>query len=264
MLLIDFPPELLKMVLLYSSTPSFVQLIRTCHTFFDLAAQSRDVVKRHLMNVPGDKSVLSKHNMESTRELFLTLRRRAAASLQGVSISADRRDYCFQCASIDAHASCLALTTYSNIALVRKQSSSVQLYDMSQGELKLRSVFTPDPGLDQGVRYQPVHTTFDHLSNLYVLYGTGLGGTTTDPDRSLVHPLAKSGRFSLTHVRWSALSCRHRSWDLGSMVSRIKPSVPVSMAAQGENQVAVAWDNDTRIRNVKYFTVVLFTLYDRE
>ena len=262
MLLIDLPSELLQMILRYSSTPSFVQLIRTCHSFFDLAAQSRDVVKHHLNSVPGDKYILSDES-EPTRELFLTLRRRAAASLQGVSISADRRDFYFQCASVHVHASSITSTNSTDIALVRKNSSSVQRYEAFQGELKLRGIFAPD--LEQDVKYQPVHTTFDQMSNLYVLYYAESTAEANDSDGSLVKPLAESERFRLIRAGRSSLSCLYQSWNLGDiMLPRMRPIVPVSMTAQGGDKVSIAWDTNTYINHAKYISIALYTLYDGE
>jgi hypothetical protein len=261
MLLIDLPPELLQLILRYSTTPSFVQLIRTCHTFFDLASQSRDVVKHHLNNVPGDQYILSDDGL-STYGLFVTLRRRAAATLQGVNISADRRDFHSRCAAIDVHASCITSINDANIALVRRDCSSVQLYQALHGELKLKAIV--DRESEKDALYQPLQTAFDEMNNIYVLYCLEKTVESAESDRPLVEPSAgtTTSGLCLTRVRLSALSCPHDSWDVdGDWLPSVSSVKPVSMAAYGGNKVSVAWDTYTCINHAKHISIELFTLY---
>ena len=261
MSLFDLPPELLQLILRHSTTPSFVQLIRTCHAFFDLASQSRDVVKHHLNNVPGDQSIQS-DDCSSTYRLFLTLRRRAAATLQSVNISADRLDLQFRCASIDVHASCITSTNDANIALVRRDGSSVQLYQAFQGKLELKGVV--DRGSDKDARDQPLLTAFDQMNNIYVLYCLEENVESAESEHRLAEPSAgtMTARLSLARARLSALSCSHDTWDVdGDLLPHATSAKPVSMAAYGGNKVSVAWDTYTYINHVKYMSIELFTLY---
>ena len=254
--MIDLPPELLQLILRYSSTPSFMQLIKTSHTFFDLAAQSRNIVKCHLNNVPGDQQILSDDNL-STERLFLALRRRAAAALQGVSISADRREFCFRTASIDARASCITSTSSANVALVQKGGSSVQLYEAFKGNVKLRGVINPD--LEKEAKHQPLLTAFDQMNNLYVLYCVAFA----DTDHPWIKPSAETmtAKMSLIRVRLSALSGPHDSWEMGEdSVAKSRSVGPVSMAAYGEGKVSIAWNTETCINHAIYRRIAFYTL----
>jgi hypothetical protein len=268
MLLINLPPELLQLILLYSSTPSFVQWIRTCHTLFDLAAESRDVITHHMDNISTGKLVLSCGTV-STQELFLIFRRRAAASLQGVSITADRRDYYFPTASVDVGASCLTSKNDHNIALVRRGASSVQVYEVSQGQIKLRRVL--DLECKDESTSRPLRTAFDELNNMYVLFSIEESSRKfSDPSNPCQEPSAAgdvTATSSLTRVRLSALTSPHDSWDIGEMISgdsskEAKPGRPISMAAQGGNKVSIAWDSGACIDHAKYTSVALYTLLE--
>lgn len=234
-----------------------MQLIRTSHTFFDLAAQSRDIVKCHLNDVPGDKQILSDDRL-TTEQLFLTLRRRAAAALQGVNISADRREFYSKTASIDVHASCITSTGNTNVALVRKDRSSVQLYEPSQGNLKLTGLVIPE--MEKEANHQPLHTAFDQMNNFYVLYRVEIAG----PDHPWIEPSTETmtAIVSLIRVRLSVLSGSHDSWKLHeSSVTKSRSMGPVSMAVYGGDKVSIAWNTNIYVNHAKHRRIALYTLY---
>jgi len=251
MLFIDLPSELLQLILQHSSTPSFVQLIRTCRTIFDLAAQSRDVVQHHLQKVPG-KSLANCSSRLSTQKLFLTLRRRAAASLYGVNITADRRDFCFPGAVVDVSASCITSINHRNIALVRKYSSLVQLYEAFQGELKPMGYIKPKS--DDKTDCRPLQTAFDPVNNVYVLY-------------SVEKPFFRAPTTAnLTRVKLSALSCPHDSWDIDEAICRdllrdVEPVRPISMAAHSGDKMSIVWNSGLCVGHTKYMFITLYTLF---
>jgi hypothetical protein len=266
MLLIDLPPELLQLVLLHCSTPSFVQLIRTCHTFFDLAAQTRDVVAHHLRNIPGENLDLPTEFV-STKELFLTLRQRAAASLQAVNLTANRHDFYFHEASVDINASCITSMYYNNryIALVERGGSSVHLYQASRGELEFRGVVDPRSG--HGTLYRPLQTAFDTENNLHVLYNTErTAKNRPSPRFPCVTPWheATTARGTLKRVKLSDPFAYQDSWDIGNLqedrVEGSKAIRAVAMAAYGANTVAIAWDYDDFVGQAKYIPVSLYSL----
>jgi hypothetical protein len=258
MLILDLPPELLQMILLYSSTPSFVHLIRTCRTLFDLAAQSREVVQHHLNNVPGEKHVISS-NLTSTKTLFLIFRRRAAASLQGINVTAQRRDF-ISFAPIDVNASSVTPTNSYNVALVRKGDPFVDIFEAFQGNLKFRGVVRPPS--DKRKEYKPLQTAFDQMNNIYVLYSIAI--KVTSADQSEVHIEPPTGAI-LTRAGLFALSRPHHSWDISDIVGKnpakdAKSVRPIGMSAFGGNKVSIAWDSGFLVNHVKYMSIALHTL----
>jgi hypothetical protein len=262
--LMDLPPELLQLIFFYSSTPSFVQLIRTCHGVFDLAAQSREVIKRHLKNVPGDTHAIF-NDKATTERLLLTLRRRAASSLQGVNITADRHDFLYSGVSINVSASCIApVSSDHNIALVQEGGPFVRLYSASEGDLMLKRVL--NPGSDDKTKYRPLQATFDEVNNFYVLYSMkekscACNSCTIDPpDQNVIE------RASLMRVRLSALSSPQNLWDIDQVIrkdviSNGTPVKPVAITAHGGNHVSIAWDSGTYINYAKYMYISRCTLF---
>jgi hypothetical protein len=260
MLFVDLPPELLQTILLHSSTPSFVQFIRTCRTLFDLAAQSRDVVQHHLNSVPGEKLSISS-GLTSTQKLFLIFRRRAAASLLGVNVTADRRDFYSLLAPIDVSASSITATNPHNVALVRKGCTFIQVCEAFQGKLKLRGVLHARS--DDRTEYKPIQTAFDQMNNVYVLYSIATKVTSIDQSKVYIKPPTGA---SLTRAGLSALSRPHDSWDISNMVGRnpvkdAKSVRPVGMSAYGGNKVSIVWDSGFFINHVKYMSIALHTLF---
>lgn len=251
MTLLDLPPELLRMVLLHSSTPSFVQLIRTCRTIFNLAADSRDVVQHHLESIPGQS--LADSN-EKTARLFLILRQRAAASLQGVNITADRHDFHFPACSTNITASSITSINSCTIALVWKGSARVQIFEAFQGELKLKGLLNP-----LADNYCPLQTAFDELNNVWVVYSNQ---DITEESAVLAEFYAELPERErvvttlLTRIKLCALSPPRKIWYLRWESS---PRA-VSIAAHGGDKVAIAWETDTCVDHVKCRPITLHTL----
>jgi F-box domain len=260
MLLTDLPPELLRKILASASTPSFVQLIRTCHTIYDLAEDSRDIIQHHLNNIPGERRAIC-GAFKSTRELFLLLRRRAAASLQGVNITADRQDFYISDASLDLSASCVSAGSGHNVALVQKSGSLVQLYEAFQGELKLRRVLKSDsPDM---IKYIPVKTAFDQMKNIFVLYSIENNKQSANSKRRCFEP---SGKAILTRFSLSSPSCPRESWEIGrpryrGTLRRTRSMRPVDMVAHGGERVSIAWDCGLYIRNAVHPLIRVCTLF---
>ena len=128
------PLEILQLILRHCTTPSFLQVVSTCHKLWDLASKSREVVLHHLFQVPGIKLGLDDFST-STEELFLGFRRRAALHLFGVNLHADRTDFRFRNSQINLSASSLARFSSPNVALVI--GDKVRLYDVRNGEAVL-------------------------------------------------------------------------------------------------------------------------------
>ncbi len=257
MLFLDLPSELLQMILLCTSTPSFAQLIRTCHTLFDLAARSRNVILRHLENV-STASRTSSIDEISTHNLFLIFRRRAAASLQGVNISADRLDFYFSGTSVDVSASCITSLNCFNVALVRKGGSPVQIYEVFEGKVKLRGVLYSQS--DEDTKFRPVKTAFDQMNNVHVLYSV-IRPAYLDPTH-----LEPATGACLMRARLSALSRPPEFWDITTKIGlkslKSADSVrPIDMAVHGEDRVTVLLECDCFVYDRKFMCIELYTLF---
>jgi hypothetical protein len=250
----DLPPELLQLILRYCTTPSLMQLIRTCHLLFDLTEQSRDVVIHHLNNVPGEISDLKSGSCPATCELFLVLRRRAAASLQGVNISADRRDFRFADGAVDVGASSVASNPGPNVVLVQKGDCSIRVYDASDGKVKLRGDLANRDS--EGCISRPLLTTFERTNNLLVLYGVEMFHNPLNPDAPV--PV----EFTLSRLALNTLSTPPKYWNIGENLKRDISNdwMPVSMTAGGNYKVAIAWDGGTRVEHAKYTHIALYSL----
>ena len=260
MLFLDLPSELLQMILLYSSTPSFVQLIRTCHTIFDLGAKSRDVILHHLRTVSLGSNTSSIDTI-STHNLFLIFRRRAAASLQGVNITADRLDLYFSGASVDVSASCITSLNCLNVALVRRGGNLVQIYEVFEGEVELRGVLYSHS--DEDTRFRPVKTAFDQMDNVYVLYSvTRLAYL----DPSHLEPATGA---CLTRAKLSALSRPVELWDITNVVGfksieSADSLRPVDMAVHGGDKVSVLLECECFNNDRKFEIIELYKLFKGE
>lgn len=231
---------------------------------FDLAAQSRDVVQKHLENVPGESYADCSTSIPTT-SLFLILRRRAAASLHGVNITADRRDFYFPGTPVNISASCITSINSCIIALVLQGGSLVRLYEVFQGELKLRRILCAE--LNKKTKYRPVQTAFDQINYVYVLYSSEKAATvsvrSSQPYNERWTELGT--RASLTRVKLSALSCPQDSWDIDEVkrkdsITKAKFVRPVSMAAHDGDKVSIAWDYNICVDHTNHLPITVYTL----
>jgi hypothetical protein len=162
--LLDMPLEVLQLCLTYATTPSFLQLIATCHRLWDLAANTRAVVLHHLARVPGIKLGIDDF-VTATPDLFLTLRRRACRHLYGAHWYADRTDYTFKHSAFDASASCLREGKTLGIALVA--NDAVRLFCLTPEGLTYRGETLADPNMSIS------QTAIDESGDVAVLYASG-------------------------------------------------------------------------------------------
>ncbi len=256
MLLLDLPAELLQMILVCSSTPSFVQLIRTCHAIFDLCARSRNVILHHLRNV-STASCTSSIDEIPTHDLFLIFRRRAAASLQGVNITADRLDFYLSGTTMDVSASSITSLDCLKVALVGKEGSSVQIYEVFEGKVKLRRVLYSQSDEDRNLR--PLKTAFDQTNNVYVLYSV------TRPACLDPNHLELATGACLMRARLSALSRPLEFWNVTTVIglrsTENADSVrAIDMAVYGEDRVTVLLECDYFVYDEKVMSIELYTL----
>lgn len=184
--LLKLPLEVLQLCLTYATTPSFLQLIATCHLLWDLAANSRAVILHHLSQVPGIKLGIDDF-VTTTSELFLTLRRRACLHLFGAHLHADRTDYTFRHSSFNASASCLRDGKTFGMALVA--NDAVRLFCLTPEGLMYRGETLADPNMSVS------QTAIDESGDVAVLYVQSASGR-------LANDRYRDGRFLMVYHKW--------------------------------------------------------------
>jgi hypothetical protein len=220
--LLRLPLEVLQLCLIHSTTPSFLQLIATCHMFWDLASNSRAVILHHLAQVPGIKLGIDDLTT-STPNLFLTLRRRACLNLFGAHMRADRTDYTFPNSSFNASASCLWAGKRHGMALVA--NDVVRLYTTTPKRGLVRKGLTVP-----GSKLCVLKSTADESGDVTVLYGqsaTTAGTPGTHRSSSLLMVSYQWRRNSYQPVVYYNLE-------------DCKGYVPISLAATKRNKMAIA------------------------
>ena len=215
--LLKLPLEVLQLCLAHSTTPSFLQLIATCHMFWDLASNSRTVILHHLAQVPGIKLGIDDHST-STPNLFLTLRRRACLNLFGAHMRADRTDYTFPNSSFNASASCLWAGKRHGMALVA--NDVVGLYTITPKRGLVRKGLTVP-----GSKLCVLKSTADESGDVAVLYGQS-ATTAATPSDSLLMVSYQWQRNSYKPVVYYHLE-------------DCKGYVPVSLAVTKEKKMAI-------------------------
>ena len=166
--LLDLPPEILQQLLLYCTTPSFFHAIRSCKCIFRLAASSRAVLLHHLERVPGITLGLQSSTI-SNDDLFRTLRRRGAAHLFGLNLTADCIDFYVGPGTLDPNASWLADGAF---APALKDSLRVRVYDVEGASCRLRRKCAERLARQSGVgkilkvvvRLETTYVLFSHAS----------------------------------------------------------------------------------------------------
>lgn len=83
-MLLNFPTEIVQLVLLRCATPDFLHAAVACRALFSIASSTRELLLHHLATTPGPPVDDSDSASESTPELFRTLARRAVVHLYGV------------------------------------------------------------------------------------------------------------------------------------------------------------------------------------
>ncbi|GBF60176.1 hypothetical protein TMEN_2582 [Trichophyton mentagrophytes] len=144
--LLDLPVELLQLVLKCCSTPSFLQLIRTCSTLLTIAKTCREVLRYQLFKLPGLLETEDGVPLQglSTAHLYQELMSRAASHLYGANFHSDTTLYAMEEGMIDTKASSFFPTppeepqyfAHPSLALVPRGSASVYLYLMGHPSLR--------------------------------------------------------------------------------------------------------------------------------
>ena len=218
--LLRLPLEVLQLCLTHSTTPSFLQLIATCHMLWDLASNSRAVILHHLAQVPGIKLGIDDF-ATSTPNLFLALRRRACLNLFGAHMRADRTDYAFPNSSFNASASCLWAGKRHGMALIA--NDVVRLYTLTPKRGLVRKGLTVP-----GSKLCVLKSTADESGDVSVLYGQS--------ETTAGTPGTYRGSLFMVSYQWRRNSYKPVAYY---PLENCKGYAPVSLAATKGNRVAM-------------------------
>ncbi len=214
MTLIDLPLEILQLILTHASTPSFLQLISTCHQLWDLASKSREVVLHQIARVPGIKLGLD-DLANTTQQLFLILRRRAALNLYGAHLHADRTIYTLRQHAMNVSASCFRTSITNSPCVALVAGENVMVYQITNTDLHPRHKYSLS-SLDLQVQ----KTSFDRSGNVAVVYGRPF----------------RDGSHVLAYHKCSAAKCKPVLFRMDGIAP---PLAPISLAVYDERRFAV-------------------------
>ena len=273
MTLLDLPNEVLAKILFWSTTASLMQLLITCKRLFHLASTSRHVIQRHIRQIPGRRRDFRGQH-KSTEELFSLLRRRAAADLQGVDLTADRHDFYFDGHQIDPLASCMgSMKDHSvHVGLVLKSCPAAHVYHVSGGQLRLVYVASMEPA-DSITFKQPIQASFDSKGAFFALFKV------REDSGSESNPQMRDCRIQTTKPPPSPLNCivseKHVNTRLEFPMSKDRRSrdaedsmsvwrwKPFSMAARDDGVIAIAWEQSSFGDGRQWVMVELLTIQPR-
>ncbi|EEP77740.1 predicted protein [Uncinocarpus reesii 1704] len=243
--LLDLPAELLQLILLHCSTPSFLQLSRTCRTIYDLASSCREVVFTHLRKTPGLQTSL---DSLSTEELFLILKARTAEHLYGANFHSDLTNYIFKTGIIDNCASALREGKDPNAALVEKGGSRVLLYHIQSGEAKLRNIL--EAPYERPGRVKIVKAVFCRDGSVAVLQKYEPIQLPGEAETERVHPFVEEATRPFKTAGYHLIIYHHASEP--AKVPRVTFAAfrdvqgyhPTAVDVWDLSTVAIAWEHD--------------------
>ena len=272
--LLDFPVEIIQLILYHSTTPSFLQASYSCRTLFEVASTCREVVLHHLQHVPGFTLGLGLQEQTkdmSTPDLSLLLRRRASAHLFGANFSADQTCFNFPrigdggYGSIKVPASSVAPFPEINAVLVRgghgNDGDTVHLFDVHNEIVTPRGML--EPPYDHPGKVEILKTVFSTPRLISVLQRY----TPNSVFDQSSHPHESSFvRTAMMPFRTSGIHLVHYTLCYGDEeVEEPKlcsfpdhPNhIPITLAVASESTFAISWKNsdDESIHEVVLYTM---------
>ncbi|KAI1919311.1 hypothetical protein LOZ65_004465 [Ophidiomyces ophidiicola] len=241
--LLSLPPELLQLILMSCSTPSFLQLSVICRWIYDIASSSRPVILHHLLRTPGLKSSIDTSLPNS--ELFRLLKSRTAEHLYGANFHSNLTSYIFRTGLIDTPASAVD-PSGSYAALVEKGVGRIFLYRIERQTVHLRKILEPPchpPG-----RVEVVKVIFCTDGSLAVLQKFEPAEEAEQPHaypfmQTAIHYFANS-TARLMFYSWEHMGEGTPQITLGAFYD-IGAWVPVTLDASGRSKAVIVWKTET-------------------
>jgi hypothetical protein len=252
-MLLDFPPELIQLVLLNCTTSSFLQTAFTCRALYEIASGCREALIHHLRRTPGPPLAVSSLN---TSLLFPLLRRRAFQQLHGSQFDASCVTLTFGDQIPNVKASSLA--SYGDESIIfttGRDPRTVHILQVRQGQIipfaQARLPWT-QPGLVQILK-----TAFDGHDRIYILHRLFPHIEEHDPD--IDHPFVKEARES-RRGGLLYLTCHSLQSPNGPVRVSVFPELgeydPSALTVANDGSFAIAWSH----RMFSDHKVVLYTI----
>ncbi|KAJ5096247.1 hypothetical protein NUU61_005603 [Penicillium alfredii] len=251
-MLLNFPTELIQLVLWNCDPPAYLQAAFTSRRLFEIAYSNREIILHQLYQTPGLTDGLE---ALQTKALFSLLLNRSFAQLYGAEFYADRRVFDFQNRVIDSRASTLETSKdWDRVLLVFKGHSTVHLFRMEDGKLTLEDRFQP-PGRHLG-DIQVLRTAFDRDRGVYVLHRFK---PFEDHNLDTNHPFVKHAQQSNSHGS-IFLAYHDPTSETGVIRMCAFPDhegyEPVAFSAH-EDRFAISWFHTNKMNDRE---VVLYTI----
>ncbi|KAE8148843.1 hypothetical protein BDV25DRAFT_157400 [Aspergillus avenaceus] len=250
-MLLDFPTEIIQLILRHSATSAFLQAAFSCRTLLAIASNCREVLLHHLYQTPGlNKNLL----FLNTTRLFQVLIRRSSQQLYRAQFTTDCACYSFGSYILNVKASSLT-PDHHNLALVFKGQEDIYLFRIENGELLLKTRLKP--AWPQQGTIEVLRTAFDSDNGLHVL--------------QRFTPAAKESNLGANHpfVRQALQACAGgriylSRYPLQSSIDPIRMCSfpdhaeyePLALAAAHRDTFAISWQH---LKEKRLHEVVLYT-----
>ncbi|KAL3469114.1 hypothetical protein BJX99DRAFT_242033 [Aspergillus californicus] len=237
-MLLDFPPELVQLVLLNCTTPAFLQAAFACRALYELASDCRKALVHHIRRTPGPPLDVSSI---STSHLFTLLKSRASKQLYGSQFDASCVTFDFGYQIPNIKASTLAL--YAGGALIFtscREQKDVHILQVKEGQLaRIAQVRLP---WDQLGSVEILKTAFDGRDRIYVLHRVipYIEAHDSDADHPFVKQAREFNRDGLIHLACYSL----QSPDDPARVTAFPDQAgfePSALAVAGDGTFAISW-----------------------
>ncbi|KAL2832378.1 hypothetical protein BDW59DRAFT_139141 [Aspergillus cavernicola] len=254
-MLLDFPPELIQLVLLNCTTPAFLQAAFSCRALYEIASNYRGGLIYHIRRTPGSPLDASSIN---TSRLFPLLKRRASKQLYGSQFYASCVTFKFGDQIPNIKASSLALYAGDTIiSTTCRDPKTVQILQVKEGQIA--PFARVGISWNQSGSVEILKTAFDGHDRIYILYRFTPSIEEHDPNAD--HPFVKQAREisrdGLIHLTYHSL----QSPDSPARVTAFpeqRDFEPSALAVGHDGTFAISWYH----RMFCDHTVVLYTIRD--
>ncbi|KAJ0422536.1 hypothetical protein BJY00DRAFT_279697 [Aspergillus carlsbadensis] len=261
-MILEFPPELIQLVLLHCTTPAFLQIACTCRALYEIASSCREVLVSHLRRTPGQPLDVASL---STSDIFTVLRSRAVKQLCDSQYNASCTT--FECGDTRPGVKASSLAGYGDDALIlftcRDHQNIVHIFRAQHGQVALLGRVKL-PWIQSG-SVEILKTAFDGHDLVYILYRF-------IPDvealsSSSEHIFVKQAKDFGDNGQTVYLTCH--SLQAPNEPVRVcefpehRGSEPSALAVAGDGSFAISWCHPMlSTHTVVYYTIKVGSDYD--
>ncbi|KAL3460566.1 hypothetical protein BJX64DRAFT_263001 [Aspergillus heterothallicus] len=255
-MLLDFPPELIQLILLNCTTPAFLQTAYTCRALYAIASNCRVALISQLRRTPGPPLDISSL---STSDIFSVLKNRAVKQLCDSQFNASCKAFHLRNASPNVKASSLALFGNRETLLFSPCRSQhiVHILRVGHGQVSLVGKVKL-PWIQSGSA-EILKTAFDGYDLIYILHRF-THDVEEEPACGPEHPFVKQAREHGDDGQTVYLTC-HSLRAPGEPVKvcafhEHADSEPSALAVAEDGGFAISWCH----RILSTHTVIHYTI----